>query len=97
MCATLGWPLIFENKGNGLKCGSYLICDGAMRRLDCPGLRSLYGNFEASFIAFEEEADMDTMVNTSQAGEKRKLEVEIGEPQGKLAAVNNFSSNECSR
>jgi DNA invertase Pin-like site-specific DNA recombinase len=89
-CAYCRSPILFENKGNGPKGGTYLICDRAKRSLGCPSLRWRYPDFEASFLAFVEEVDVDSIVNASQAGEKQKLEAEITALQGELAAVNDL-------
>ena len=87
-CAYCGSPILFENKGTGPKGGTYLICDGAKRRLGCPSLRWRYHDFETSFLAFVEEVDIASIVNgSSNAKEQKRLEAEISAIKGELASV----------
>ena len=68
--------------------GSYLICDGAKRRLGCPGIRWRYDDFETSFLAFVEEIDLESIVNTSsRAGDRKRIEAELNALQGELETV----------
>jgi DNA invertase Pin-like site-specific DNA recombinase len=58
-CAYCRSPILFENKGGGPKGGQYLICDGARRHRGCPSVRWRYRDFEASFLAFVEELEIE--------------------------------------
>lgn len=71
-CAYCNRTLQFENKGVGAKGGTYLICDGAQRRLGCPAVRWRYKDFEASLLAFVEELDLDSVINANDDAVARK-------------------------
>ena len=87
-CAYCQSPILFENKGTGPKGGTYLICDGAKRRLGCPSLRWRYRDFESSFLAFVEEVDIASIINgPSRAKEQQRLEATVSALKGELAAV----------
>jgi len=87
-CAYCKSPVKFENKGGGRKGGNYLICDGALRKLGCPGLRWRYRDFEASFLAFVEEIDLDSIVSANDdAAKRKKLEDELSALRGELASI----------
>lgn len=85
-CAYCNQTLQFENKGVGAKGGTYLICDGAQRRLGCPATRWRYADFEASLLAFVEELDLDTIINANDDATLRKaIQDERSALQGELA------------
>jgi DNA invertase Pin-like site-specific DNA recombinase len=76
-CAYCKSTIAFENKGSGTRGGSYLICGDAQRGLGCDATRWRYRDFESSFLAFVEELDLDSIVNSNEDAEKRKrLETE---------------------
>jgi DNA invertase Pin-like site-specific DNA recombinase len=85
-CAYCKSPVKLENKGTGRKGGTYLICDGALRKLGCPSLRWRYRDFETSFLAFVEEVDLDGVV-TDSSDQARKFDGEISALKGELAEV----------
>ena len=90
-CIYCHSPVLFENKGSGSKGGTYLICDGARRQLGCPSLRWRYREFEASFLAFVQELDIESIVNGNTAADtKRRLEAELASLQGELSSVGDL-------
>jgi DNA invertase Pin-like site-specific DNA recombinase len=90
-CMYCRSPVLFENKGVGPKGGTYLVCDGAKRQRGCPSLRWRYRDFEASFLAFVQELDIESIVNESSDTEKkRKLEAELASLQGELSSVGDL-------
>jgi DNA invertase Pin-like site-specific DNA recombinase len=60
----------FENKGPSPKGGSYLVCVNALRGLGCIETRWRYDHFEASFLAFVEQLNLDTLLRTDVAKKK---------------------------
>jgi DNA invertase Pin-like site-specific DNA recombinase len=87
-CAYCGCSIGFENKGSGTKGGTYLICDGAKRQRGCSAVRWRYKDFEASFLAFVEEIDLETMINQDEEAERRRtLEAEISALKGELPSI----------
>jgi hypothetical protein len=89
-CAYCGSQITFENKGGGKKGGTYLICDSSRRHLGCIATRWKYQDFEASFLAFVQEIDLETVVNSSADAKKRKaLQEELSAVQGKLSSVSD--------
>src|ERR1700730_16624651 len=90
-CAYCSSPILFENKGSGAKGGTYLVCDGVKRQRGCPSLRWRYRDFEASFLAFVQELDVESIINESaDTQKKRKLEAELTSLQGELSSVNDL-------
>jgi DNA invertase Pin-like site-specific DNA recombinase len=84
-------PVLFENKGDGPKGGTYLICDGAKRGRGCPSVRWRYRDFEATFLAFVEELDVESIINERSQSEKRKeLENELAALKGELSTVSDL-------
>lgn len=87
-CAYCGSAMKFENKGPGRKGGTYLICNDAKRRLGCMATRWKYRDFEASFLAFVQELDLDSIINVSDDAAARKaLEDERSTLQGELLSL----------
>lgn len=87
-CAYCGSAMKFENKGSGRKGGAYLICNDAKRRLGCTAARWKYRDFEASFLAFVQELDLDSIINVNDDAAVRKtLENERSTLQGELRSV----------
>jgi DNA invertase Pin-like site-specific DNA recombinase len=90
-CAYCKGRIRFENKGSGPKGSTYLICDGAKRRLGCPSIRWRYSDFEASFLAFVEEVDIESIASESaHAGDRERLDAELGALRGELATVTDL-------
>ena len=84
-------PILFENKGDGPKGGKYLICDGAKRGLRCPSIRWRYPDFEAMFLAFVEELDVEAIINEGSRSErKNSIEGELSALQGELSTVSDL-------
>lgn len=84
-CAYCKAPMKLENKGSGRKGTNYLICDNAWRRLGCPGKRWRYQDFEASFLAFVEEVDLESVLaESSDTGVKKAVD-EVSGLKGAIA------------
>jgi DNA invertase Pin-like site-specific DNA recombinase len=90
-CAYCRANVVFENKGTGPKGGSYLICSDAKRNLGCKATRWRYADFEASFLAFVEELDIESIVTADETASQRKaISERLSALQGELAAVNEL-------
>jgi len=87
-CAYCGQKVTYENKGLGPKGGSYLICDGARRKLGCEALRWRYTDFETSFLAFVQEIDLASVLNSAEDSQKRaQLEKDVAAIKGELTSA----------
>ncbi len=87
-CAYCRSIMAYENKGVGPKGGTYLVCDDAQRGRGCVGTRWRYRDFEASFLAFVQELDLESIINATDDASKRKnLEAELSAIQGELSSV----------
>jgi DNA invertase Pin-like site-specific DNA recombinase len=87
-CAYCKSSIAFENKGSGTRGGSYLICGDAQRGLGCDATRWRYQDFETSFLAFVEELDLESIINSNDDAETRKrLEGELAAISGELSSV----------
>jgi DNA invertase Pin-like site-specific DNA recombinase len=80
-CAYCRSPMKFENKGPPPKGGTYLVCDGARRGLNCTSVRWRYDFFEASFLALVHQIDLGALVRNEDS-KKRELEAEIDALRG---------------
>jgi DNA invertase Pin-like site-specific DNA recombinase len=88
VCAYCHSTIVFENKGEGAKGGSYIVCDSAKRHRGCPAPRWRYRDFEASFLAFVQEIDVEAMINQDDETEKRRtLEGEVAAAEGELQSI----------
>jgi DNA invertase Pin-like site-specific DNA recombinase len=88
-CAYCYSTMAFENKGLSSRGGTYLVCGNAQRGRGCQGTRWRYQDFEASFLAFVQELDLESIINASDDAEKRKtLEDELASLRGELSSVN---------
>jgi DNA invertase Pin-like site-specific DNA recombinase len=87
-CAYCNSTIAFENKGAGSRGGSYLVCGDAQRGRGCEATRWRYQDFETSFLAFVEELDLESIINSNEDAEKRKrLESELASISGELSSV----------
>jgi DNA invertase Pin-like site-specific DNA recombinase len=87
-CAYCRSSIYYENKGESAKGGIYIVCSDAKRHRGCPATRWRYRDFEASFLSFVKELDIDSMINEdSEAQRRRDLEGQIGAIEGELSAV----------
>jgi DNA invertase Pin-like site-specific DNA recombinase len=87
-CAYCGSHVLYENKGSGRKGGTYLICDAAKRQRGCKALRWSYRDFEASFLSFVQELDLESILNESADSERRQtIENEISALRGESSVV----------
>jgi DNA invertase Pin-like site-specific DNA recombinase len=90
-CAYCSGSVVFENKGVGTRGGTYLVCGSAQRGLGCCGTRWRYRDFEASFLAFVQELDIESIVRSDEDASKRKsLENELAALRGEIASVSNL-------
>jgi DNA invertase Pin-like site-specific DNA recombinase len=86
-CAYCNGVMRYENKGSGPKDrGTYLVCDRARRGLGCEKTSWRYNEFEASFLAFVSELDLDNIIRDDK--NFINLENEIAALRGKLASIN---------
>ncbi|MCS3687533.1 DNA invertase Pin-like site-specific DNA recombinase [Bradyrhizobium elkanii] len=87
-CAYCHSRITFENKGAGTRGGTYLICSDAQRGRGCTATRWKYLDFEASFLAFVQELDLESILNANEDAAKRKaLEDELRSLRGELASI----------
>jgi DNA invertase Pin-like site-specific DNA recombinase len=85
VCAYCDGVMHFENKGDGPKGGKFLVCDGLKRGLGCPSTRWRYDQFEASFLAFVRELDLESLLSGEANATKRAaLDQKISSLQGEL-------------
>jgi DNA invertase Pin-like site-specific DNA recombinase len=85
-CAYCNGVMRYENKGSGPKDrGTYLVCDRARRGLGCEKTAWRYNEFEASFLAFVSELDLDNIIRDDK--NFINLENEIAALHGKLAGI----------
>ena len=90
-CAYCKSTMAFENKGIGSRGGTYLVCGNAQRGKGCQATRWRYQDFEASFLAFVEELDLESIISASDDAEKRKtLEEELASLRGELSSVSTL-------
>jgi DNA invertase Pin-like site-specific DNA recombinase len=89
-CAYCKSSMKFENKGPGPKGGTYLVCSGARRGLDCEKTGWRYDDLEASFLTYVQEIDLASLVHTEADNAQRKrLADEIAALNGQLAGLND--------
>lgn len=87
-CAYCHSSIVFENKGSGTRGGTYLVCGNAQRGRGCSATRWRYQDFEASFLAFVQELDLESIVNASSDAAKRKtIEDELLAIRGELSST----------
>jgi hypothetical protein len=87
-CAYCHSTIAFENKGSGTRGGTYLVCGNAQRGRGCDATRWRYQDFEASFLAFVQELDLESIINANEDAEKRKrVEDELSAIRGELSSV----------
>jgi DNA invertase Pin-like site-specific DNA recombinase len=87
-CAYCHSTMAYENKGSGSRGGTYLVCGNAQRGRGCDGTRWRYRDFEASFLAFVQELDIESIINASDDAEKRnRIEGELAAIRGELSSV----------
>ncbi|MEZ0058109.1 DNA invertase Pin-like site-specific DNA recombinase [Bradyrhizobium elkanii] len=90
-CAYCHSTVAYENKGSGTRGGTYLVCGNAQRGRGCSATRWRYQDFEASFLAFVQELDLESILNATEDAEKRKrLEGEVSALRGELSSVSDL-------
>jgi DNA invertase Pin-like site-specific DNA recombinase len=87
-CAYCGSKMRFENKGPGPKGGTYLVCDSARRGLRCEKTAWRYDHFEASFVAFVKEVDLERLVHREdEAGKRSSIDEAIAALRGEQETI----------
>jgi DNA invertase Pin-like site-specific DNA recombinase len=87
-CAHCRSAVVFENKGTGTRGGTYLVCGNSQRGRGCDATRWRYQDFEASFLAFVQELDLDSIIDANGDAEKRKnLEAELAALRGEASSI----------
>ena len=87
-CAYCRSKMRFENKGPGPKGGTYLVCDSARRGLRCEKTAWRYDAFEASFLAFVKEVDLEQVMHgENEARQRSILEKAMTALRGEQAAI----------
>ncbi len=90
-CAYCGSSIAFENKGNGKRGGTYLVCGDAQRGRGCIGTRWRYTDFEGSFLAFVQELDLESIIDADEdAAKRQELEQELSAIRGELTSVSDL-------
>jgi hypothetical protein len=90
-CAYCHSTVAYENKGSGARGGTYLVCGNAQRGRGCSATRWRYQDFEASFLAFVQELDLESILNATEDAETRKkLENEVSSLRGELSSVSEL-------
>jgi hypothetical protein len=75
--------MLFEDKGEGPKGNTYLVCMSLPTGSDCVRTRWRYDDFEASFLAFVQQVDLGSIFSAEEDAAKRaSLEAEITSLQG---------------
>ncbi|OJY36116.1 MAG: hypothetical protein BGP06_04280 [Rhizobiales bacterium 65-9] len=89
--ATCGYckgRMHFINKGTSPKGGTYLVCDNGRRGLNCDKTLWRYDHFEAAFLAFVQELDLEPIVQDSDVSSQRvALQNEIDAARGRIALL----------
>jgi DNA invertase Pin-like site-specific DNA recombinase len=84
-CAYCGSSMWFEDKGASRKNGTYLVCDKVKRGLGCPNVRWRYDEFEASFLYFVQELDLQSLLLKND--KQNQMAVAIQVLQGRLTIL----------
>jgi DNA invertase Pin-like site-specific DNA recombinase len=87
-CAYCNGRMHFENKGSGPKGGTYFVCEASYRGLGCEKVRWRYDHFEASFLAFVQELELNSLLSSDEQANKRNtLLTRIEATKARLAAL----------
>ncbi|OSJ19741.1 recombinase family protein, partial [Bradyrhizobium canariense] len=93
-CAYCGSRMHYENKGRGPKGGAYLICEAGFRRHNCKPARWRYSSFEASFLAFVQELDLQSVLaSDDQANQRNALSKKKEALLGRLSELSRQREN----
>jgi DNA invertase Pin-like site-specific DNA recombinase len=88
-CHECGSPMRFENKGPPPEGGTFLVCDGAFRGLDCVRTRWRYSEFEKSFLGKVQRLDIKRFVGSSEQ-KLKEVEDAISSLRGELGRVDHL-------
>lgn len=84
-CYYCGSRMLFEDKGEGPKGGTYFVCMSIPTGSDCVRTRWRYDDFEASFLAFVQQVDLGSIFTAEKDATKRaSFEAEIASSRGQL-------------
>lgn len=87
-CAYCDSRMHFENKGDGPKGGTYLVCDSGYRKHKCEPVRWRYDHFEASFLAFVEELELGALLASKEvASQRTMIESSIASIEGRIETL----------
>ncbi|MES0171896.1 recombinase family protein [Mesorhizobium sp. M0006] len=87
-CAYCAASMHFINKGALPKGGTYLACDNARRGLGCDNMAWRYVDFEASFLTFVEEIDLESFLRVQEvSGHRHDIEKKIEAAEGGLVQL----------
>jgi hypothetical protein len=89
-CAYCGSGMWFENKGHGPKGGANLVCDKVKRGMGCPNVRWRYEDFEASFLYFVQELDLQGLLLKNDKQNEISITVQV--LQGRLTILREQQS-----
>ena len=84
-CAYCGSSMWFEQKGASPRGGAYLVCDKVKRGLDCGNVRWRYEDFEAAFLFFVQELELQSLLLEND--KQNQITVTIQVLQGQLAIL----------
>jgi DNA invertase Pin-like site-specific DNA recombinase len=84
-CAYCGGAMRYENKGSGPKGGIFLVCDKVKRGMGCANVRWRYEDFEASFLFFVQELDLQSLLLKDDR--QNQIAVGIQVLQGRLTIL----------
>ena len=95
-CAYCKSTMVFENKGQGSRGGSFLVCDRSKRGLGCNSGRWRYSDFEQSFLAFVQELDLERIVEAEDETHVRaNLTASMEAIRGELAEIEERMARLC--
>lgn len=88
-CAYCGSRMHFINKGPSPKNGgTYLMCDNARRKVGCVSNAWRYDQFEASFLTFVEEIDLQPLMHgDAETANRARLDQGIQALEGRLGRL----------
>ncbi len=88
-CAYCRARMRFVSKGPGPKGGTYLVCNRALRGLDCEKKGWRYEEIEASFLTYVQEISLASLLQPeADTAKQQKLANDIVTLNGRLGAVN---------
>jgi hypothetical protein len=84
-CYYCGGRMLFEDKGNAPKGGTYFVCMSVSTGSDCVRTRWRSEDFEASFLAFVQQIDLGSIFSAeSDAAKRAAIDADIASSRGQL-------------